>query len=639
MEQLNAVKLALHLASTGETHQDYERVVKMADKLLILITGENIGSLLIQFVQRESAEMFEQRLAITSPTTPAIANSLMQPFDTVGRNDKIKKRFDYKDETKNKAIQSMIDGYFGSKRRKNARGLEYWIRTRFKDLVFSDPNSWIVDEWTAATAEQIIEPHPFEVTSREAVNFKYENEELKWLFVKLDIEYYELQDDKTSVKKTGLKYTLYDEDFTIVICRVCKKQMSADGIVIDENTQSFVQIGEADYLLSVYEPKLGYVPAFPAGYIPDLYTKGRTYVSPLHPALTFFMKSLKTVSEMDLSMTLHAFPQKLQYVQKCMGESRQKTCHNGYVNGTVDKCGACKGTGYKMHTTGQDAILLPMPDDAQNMIPLEQLLVYKSPPIDLIKFQDEYTKGLKLEAHLAVFNSTMFVNPNPEIKTATEVNSNVEGAHTTLFPYTEKVSEVYKERVHTFALLAAVTNVEDGENIYQYPADLKLKTTSILLGELKAVNESGAPSFMRDAIGNDLAELSFKGDELGYKKYQTRHKFFPFNGKTPDEIAMLMSSQYVSEFTKVLYSNFESIFTDIEIEKPGFSLMNSYAKQWTILEAKVHEYIEELKAAEPVQIDFGSDTDPDLKTGEEEEVVIPGAENPGGDEPPIDEEV
>lgn len=635
MEQLDAIKKALYLATSGETHPDYQRVWEYADELLILITGENIGKLLIQFVQREDAQMFAQRLKITSPETPAIANSLMLPFETVGRNDKIKKRFDYKDPQKNAAVQSMIDGYFGAKRRKNARGLEYWLNNRYKDESFSDPNAWLIDEWKAAAPGAILEPHPFVASSKEAVNFEYENEELKWLFIKLDIAFPEMQTDGTVKSKAGYKFVLYDTDYTIELCRVCLEYRRKNGIDLQGN-ENEVKIGDDDYLCTVYTPNVGYVSADRFGYMRDKMTKGRTFVSPLHPALTYFKKSLKTVSELDLSMTLHTFPQKLQYVQACMGESKQKSCHNGYVNGTTDRCSACNGNGYKLHTTAQDAILLPMPEDKESMMPLDQLLIYKAPPIDLIKFQDEYTTGLKLKAHLAIFNSTMFVNPTPEIKTATEVNANVEGAHTALFPYTEKRAEVYKERVHLFAILAAVVNPEAGDNVYQYPADLKLKTVSILLNDMKAVNESGAPSFMRDAIGMDLAELNFKGDDLGLKKYMVRHKFFPFNGKTPDEIAMLMGSQYCSEFTKVLYANFESIFTDIEIENPGFALMTSSAKQWTILEAKVQEYIDEITPEAP-RINFGNAVDPAIPNTEDDDNPG-GTGNPGDDEPEIIEE-
>lgn len=624
----DAVQLAVSLAKSGETHQDYDRVVKMADKYMTLITGEEMERLLFQFIQRESKEMFDQRKRITQAITPAVASSISKPFYKVSRNDKIKKRFDFKDPQKDEAVREMIKGFFGEKRRKT-RGLDYWLNTRFVELTFIDPNAWVVVEWDTPEANKIAEPHPFEVTSREAVNFKYWNEELQWLFVKLAIKYDKLGDNGDVVKEIGTKWTLYEQDYTVVVCQVCPKKIKQDGYELRPGEQ-LIEINSNTFLLSVYEPKIGFVPAFRIGYNRDEYTKGRTFVNPWHPAMAYFMKSIKTVSEMDLTMSLHTFPQKLQYVEKCSGESREKPCHHGYVNGTAEKCGACKGTGYKFHTTAQDAILMPMPDNKEDMIPLNDILVYKAPPIDLIKFQDEYTKNLKLEAHLAVFNSQVFVNPDAQVaKTATEVDANMQGVYDTLEPYTEKVSEMWKDIVYVMAHLAAVPNPEDAEIIHQFPADPKLKTTAVLLAELAAVNASGAPSFMRDAISEDLASIIYAGDDLGYLKYSVRHRFFPFNGKTPDEIAMLVSSQYVSKFTKVLYANFEAIFNDIALENPGFYLMKSYSKQWTIVQAKVNEYMEELDEQEPLYIDFGSDTDPGLNTGEADDNPNDGDGNPG----------
>ena len=64
-----------------------------------------------------------------------------------------------------------------------------------------------------------------------------------------------------------------------------------------------------------------------------------------------------------------------------------------------------------------------------------------------------------------------------------------------------------------------------------------------------------------------------------------------------------MSSQYVSEFTKVLYANYEAIFTDIEKQYPNFYQIE-YLKQWEILEAATKVYQDELKSSQTPQISF-----------------------------------
>lgn len=621
MTQEEAIKLAFKLVRTGETHRHYKRVVELAADYYTFITAEDVARLLIQFVKREDKDAFAQRVALTTATTPALAGSLMKPFYKVSRNDKVKKRFDFKDPGKNDLVKGMIAGFYGSKRKKN-RGLDYWFKTRFTELSFTDPNSWVVTEWATPAPDQPAEPHPYELTAAEAVNFEIVNEEVKWLFAKTGVSYTVVlpgseigaaSQEEVRTIKDGFKYTLYEQDYTIVLEQMDKVTETLDGRELAAN-QTWVKVGDIEYLQSVYTPKVGYVTAFRVGYLEDTVTKGYTFVSPIHVALAYFRKALKSGSEQDLTQSLHVFPQKIQYVEKCPG-TKEQACREGFdANGR--QCAVCHGKGYAIHTSAQDAILVPMPQDKEDMVDLNGMLVYKTPPVELLKFMDEYVKGLKIEAHLAVFNSEVFVRPELTVaKTATEVNDNMESVYDTLEPFTEAISEKYIELVNTFAHIAAVPNPEDMDNIHQYPGDLKLKTTSILLNELKLVNDSGAPSFMRDLIGTDLADIMYVGDELGARKQAVKRYFFPFNGKTPDEIATLMSSQYVSEYTKVLYANFEAILGDIEAERPEFWLISARRKQAELVEAKVAEYILELTPA-PAAINFGAD--------------VPGAGGQGG---------
>lgn len=616
MEIQQVEALGVSLIDKQVTHKDYERVCGLAKDYLTIITGENMDRMLKQFIKREDQEMFDQRKNITQAITPAVAGSIIKPFYKVSRNDKVKKGFDFKSPEKNEAIKTMLKTFYGEKRKEN-KGLDFWLKTRFVELSFNDPNAWIVTEWKTPEANEIAMPTPYEVTSEEAMNFEYRNNELNWLFVKAAtyVNKYNTKGEFDKVE-VGIKYTIYEKDYTITFTEICKNGRVKGQYELKEN-ETFVEVKGTHFIKAVYEPKLGYVPAFRVGYKRDQFTNGRTFVNPFHEAMPYFKKSIKTVSELDLTMTLHAFPQKLQYVQKCTGITPQKKCNGGKIADGTD-CTACSGRGFKLHTTAQDAILLPMPDDKNEMIPLESILTYKSPPIDLIKFQDEFIKGLKTEAHLAVYNSQVFSSPDLQVaKTATEIDSNMESIYDTLEPYTEKISEIWKDLVFTFAQLSNVTAPEEGNILHQFPSDLKLKTTRILLEELKAVNDSGAPSFMRDAINNDLADIIYNGDDLGKLKYQTRHKFFPFNGKNPDEIAVLLASGFVSDFTKVLYSNFEAIFTDIEKENPLFYLEESYEKQWTILAEKTKEYMDELNvSSDNITFNFGTETDADIDTGD-----------------------
>src|SRR5690606_23679943 len=151
------------------------------------------------------------------------------------------------------------------------------------------------------------------------------------------------------VYKKGLRYTLYDIDYTVVFTEVDKKFLE-ENVMQDDlyAAERLVEIKGKTYSMDVYEPKVGYVTAARIGYNRDIFTKGRTFVSPIKPAEAFLRKSIKTVSELDLSMTLHAFPQKIQYVDTCPGESPEKRCFHGKTEDGQEICKACGGSGKKI---------------------------------------------------------------------------------------------------------------------------------------------------------------------------------------------------------------------------------------------------------------------------------------------------
>jgi hypothetical protein len=91
-------------------------------------------------VQREEKSLFEQRVALTRSVTPAVASSIRQPFNKVVRNERIRKDIKIAGEGRKQIVEKMIAGFFGSARKKN-RGLNYWMKTRFIELEFIDPNS------------------------------------------------------------------------------------------------------------------------------------------------------------------------------------------------------------------------------------------------------------------------------------------------------------------------------------------------------------------------------------------------------------------------------------------------------------------------------------------------------------------
>lgn len=597
--------------SSNKKHADYQRTVDLAKEYKAHVSGVGIDEYLKRFAKREDEEMFEQRKRLTNSISQSVASSLQKPFYKVARNKNVKKKFTLKgDKTREEIVQKMISGFYGTNEL-NTKGLDFWLKNRFIELTFTDPNAFVVIEWEAKPENVPLEPYPYEVNSIDAYDYTYKHGVLNELFTRQSETIIYLDKDGAEKEKVVDAFTLYEIGSSLKVVEYCPKYYEEKKIIIDETRQVTFVENEIHFIATYNETNLDFIPAFRVGYIRDTATDGRTFVNPFESAMPYFRKALKAVSELDLSITLHTFPQKLQYVTKCKGKGTKK-CNNGMVSGTQTVCSECKGSGLQIHTSGQDAIYFPLPDTPDEMFDLDKILVYKQPPIDLIKFQDEYVRNLKKDAHLSVYNSNMFLAEDPQFaKTATEVNTNTQGIFDTLFPYTEKFSEVWKTAVKVFVRLSGF--LTDFELIHIFPTDLEIKTVAVLMAELKLANESEAPSYFRDAILEEIANQVYEGDELGREKHFTRHKFFPFSGKTETEIQFLMASPYVSNFTKVLYANFEAIFTDIEKAVPNFYKLN-YNLQWEKLNEFVKPYLEEINSQnEPLRIDFGTqptDTNP-----------------------------
>ena len=609
MDITEKLKVFKKLIKGNKRHADYSRTVELAKEYKAHVSGVGLDLYLKQFAKREDEAMFEQRKRLTNSISQSVASSLQKPFYKVARNKNIKNKFSLKgDKSREEIVKKMMVGFYGTNEL-NTKGLDYWLRNRFLELTFTDPNAFVVIEWEAKPENVPLDPYPYEVTSENAFYYKFEHGVLKMLFSRQKEVMFYIDDKDVEQEKEIDVYTLYEIGSSMKVVEFQPKYYQENGIVPQPN-QFVYEEDSKHYIATLNETKLDFIPAFRVGYLRDTATDGRTFVNPFESAMPYFRKALKAVSELDLSITLHTFPQKLQYVKKCQGVSKVKKCNNGQVNG--ETCTKCKGSGLEVITSGQDAIYLQLPDKADlkdELIDLEKLIAYKTPPIDLIKFQDEYVRNLKTDAHLSVYNSNMFISNEAEFaKTATEVNLNTQGIYDTLFPYTEKFSEVWKTAVKVFVRLTGFLG--DFELLHIFPTDLELKTIAVLMGELKLANDSEAPSYFRDAILQEIANQVYEGDELGQLKHFTRHRFFPFSGKTEAEIQFLMASPYVSNFTKVLYANFEAIFTDIEKALPNFYKLN-YNTQWEKLNEFAKPYLEEINSQnEPLRIDFGTIEDP-----------------------------
>lgn len=579
----------------GERHPFYERTEKLAKLYKMLNTGENIESILERYNPRESEQAFEQRKRITQATTPAMISSVRRPFLKVPRTDRVVRRIIPKNKKRDKHVEVEIEEklslFYGSDSEEG--GLDFWLRNRFVELSFQDPNAFIVIEFDDFDhLQEQPNAYPFEVYSKNALNYDIQNNNTNWLVADKDIKYKHSKKGDKYVFEEGKTYTIYCGEFSIVFRRVSSNKqirlsdLQENETVIEAKSGEFYAISEYDTLLPDWQ-------LFRVGYVRDELTNGQTFVSPYHSAMPYLIKSIKAVSEMDLTNVLHVFPQKYSYVRKCQG-IEDKPCLSGYTRGG-EVCKACNGKGILTHTSSQDIITLPLPEDKESMIPMRDMMAYFSPPIELLEFQYKVINDFEPKVHQAIFNSTVLVQKTI-VATATEKEQDMESVYDTLTPFAQKCSAVYLNVCNAVAVLLGYE--EKVSFVYRYPSDFKIKSRKMLYDEMKTINESNAPSFVRESIQDDFASQVYIDDPEGMVKYNTKKKFTPFRGKSEEEIMIALNSPLTLQRTKILYLNFEEVFTEAEQSEANFYILE-YSKQKEIIDSIIKDLTEKLSASDP----------------------------------------
>lgn len=621
------------------THPDYHRTVELAKDYTIYATGKGVEEKLIRFNTRESEEVFEQRKRLTQVTTPDIVGTCVKPMYKVGRTP-AKKMFiipkdqeggDNQKENEKKIVDAGRN-FYGN------QSVEEYLETRLVELDATDPNSFIVVEFTNQEGSAVIDPsnpeskavaYPFEVSAEEAINFKYRNNILQWLVVRNRIT---IRDNKGKDYE-GFKYTMYLSENSVVAEQIHKSMADSflrenpNAVKLEYETfikSQEILSTEGLYLLMtkekgkelyfvvrVGEHKIGFVPAMRVGCIRDLTTRGRTRVPLIHQAKAYLDKAIKTISEFDLTNCLHVFPQKIQYSEACAGYTEEKegdshviSCSRG-LTPDGKNCKACNGTGFKVHKSASDVIQIAMPRDVRDMASLENFLVYKQPPSEILEFQKKLgLYELRQLANMAVYNSEVF-SAEGVVKTATEEKIDLDTVYDTLKPFADNYSEIY---CFIFRCIASLSNIKVEEISHKFPSDFKMKSTADLLNELKLANENQASSHVKEAITRDIIRKYYADNPLEILKMETKEKYIPFSGKSDTQIALIMAGDTVPEATKILYSNFDEIFSELEFEnsEPNFYSLEE-KKQRELIKKKTEEFMQrvnEEQKSEP--IDFST---------------------------------
>lgn len=566
------INTRLILVAAGKrTHPYYTRTVELARKYTALSTGVGIEKYMKMYSRREDANLFKVRCEITQQITPSILSRLSAVREKAYRSH-YRREVSYGSEEMELAKSSNFENDLS--RYAGGMGVDGYCQDRLLELNLTDPNTWVIQEWKDFNNyQEFAEPYPFEASSEMAIDFAFERGTLQYLTVDV-----------------GEGFTCYQRNFSSTL----KKTGEKAGVSLEPPTELVngerVLINGEYWIYQEYYHHLGEIKAKRVGYKRDKITAGNTFVWPYEAAEPYLMKSLKVVSELDLTAANVAFPITARYADACNAPG----CGgSGWVDNMV--CGSCKGTGHKTTPTSvmEEIVVSPMPTSPDNMLDLSKLFTHISPDVSILSWQQAYVQELEEKCIAADLNSEMY-NKKEIQQTATGKSIDQQNANDVVYKYFRFYAEFWQFTVFAIADIMAKSDGLNAQIIVS--KDLKLKTINELMDDLKQANDAGAGPATRQAIEWDIMRIVSTDSPHEFEEWEVKERFNPFSGYTEDQKMVWAQSPLIPFSQRVLYANLGYIFDQLEFNNPKFYKM-PYAEQKALVDAKVAEITATLQSA------------------------------------------
>jgi hypothetical protein len=588
-EREKALKL-LKAVERGLRHKNYDRTILVDELCFMLSTGEGLTNKLHQFKTTESDEDYKIRKEFTQSIIPVVYNSLSDPQYKVPRSNNAVRVLTYDREKKDtlKKLEKILLGFEGK------TSVDDWMASRWIEMNNDSPNSFVILEWEDTdVTEDNYKPFPYEVKSKDVLYYEEQHKVLSCVVVNAPREIRETINDKENVKHSA-RYTFYGMNLCLSI------NHKEDNEILPEGVETLMLNGDVWWVDEPLPHNLNFVPAFRPGYTKDKLTDGETYVSPVNRAVPILLKLLEADSQYDITQAFHIFPRQIRYDIAC----NEKGCMGGLLP-DGRKCPACHGTGFKGRTNVKSpdhSITLALPKDPtpDAIVDLSKLIYYVSPPVELLAFMEQHVTKLKEDCREALYGSEMFTRKQV-METATKQVIDLQNVYDSLYPMSIAWAGDWEFVIMS---IAKITQLDGGLIVsYRFGKDFKMKTLDDLYSDLRSISDSGADAFIKSSVQDDIAGIIYAEDPQQMAKYWAMKTFYPFPGKSKEEILSIISQGLTSKFNSVLWANYDSVFSELEQEQAG-NAVNFWeldrTKQFELLQVKVNSIMKTLEVPAPI---------------------------------------
>lgn len=605
-------------------HSGYDRSIEVRNFAHMVSTGRGQDDEITRYRRYEADELKAQRKRLYNPLTKYAISRPRKQFKKVARVEGIRRNIEATDTTK----LALLNETFGQF--EPGMSLEAWLIKSLEFYGVTDPNAWIIcerfDQRGQDGAITKITPYAFTVPSVDALDFARDNAGNLSYFLARTISIENVVEHAQRVEKVLENYYLYypggiarareigknteqEADETKVFIEVFPPAMPEKSGKKD--TISLASKVKREFYVKSIENGTTEVPAICAGvYMDEVSGIKNVFVPWFDPAEHELKDLIRWKSTNDVISALHAYPKRWEFEKECAFQNEIGQCQEGYLGGMVDKehiCPNCKGTGFPANFTTEQAsvkLLLPADADAQERILDLSKLSFVEPIdtaiLELLDTRIERTERRILEA---VFDSGLYQRPEgTTTKTATEVHSVMEGISDVLKPFCNLVSRAWE----LFYRVGAQYLEFEIKVDHEFPEDLQIQSLS---DEVAVFNE------MKDAgLGYDVLEpqrlriLSkvTEGNAVMRENVEAKFRHEPFAGKTPELVAQILAERSPVDPDRVLWENFEAIFTEVFNQQPEFYKMQ-FEAQKALVSQKTEEYKQRVIVAvqpEPVIPNF-----------------------------------
>lgn len=590
-------------------HANYDRCIEVRKFAKMITTGTEQDEEVTRYRRFEEDELKEQRKRLYNPLTKYALSRPRKYWKRMYRIEGIRRTFNV-DRQHSKQLTEIQNDLYNFM---PGEGLEQWLNRTLEYYGVTDPNAWIVYERVdQKNIEGTIiktKVYPVVFSCENVLNFQKSYGTLDWLIVR------NVRFERTV--KSGSAKDEMKEDFYLY----------APGIIVrmrEAGEKTPIEDGEIEVPLSMYygdsvsvnpvgkgsalpdgstKARIFYlkiitngtteVPADCVGVYFDEVTGQQSFVPWFDPAENVFRDLIHEKSIADTLLTVYAYPKETVYTKACKFKHPELgECEGGYFHGIHDAnhiCTSCGGTGRMAgFTTEQAKIELILPDGATSadLIELSKLSHTETPDIALLKWVDEKIDRTEARIMAAIFDTGIVQKPtNSSEKTAAEINAIMEGISDVLSPFGGTYSR-------HFELVYRVNGQYLGIPIdvdHSFPEILQIETLPSTVSSFDAIKNAGVGYEATLAQRARVFQKLFEGNPVIQQQIATRYKFLPFDDKTPDQAAMIISGLSHHDPTRVLWTYWRDIFMEIESADPLF-YQKAYSLQQKVVEGKVADF-------------------------------------------------